>query len=177
MDGTAEAVAEEVVQRDEAELARVVRGARDDDAAGVEEGPEPLEHMGVRRLRRRRTREPFTAGIEDHQRIDGDRQGAPHDQRVHVDTQHVGTLEPEADEVTLGLVDDRGPAELQYHGEAELLGSADRSYAIWNEGFAGNGDTVAGQQQLGIALGERGSRGREPRRLHDGPRSLRLLQG
>ena len=284
-DGTTEAVAEEVVERDEAELARVVRGSRHDDAAWMEEGPEALEHDGARPGSGRRARGPLTGGIENHQRIDGDWQGTSHDERVHVDAQdvvalerqageaeedphegfdiergltakrleeetmgaelgdhapplarrergggeddvaqplrqdspqpehharaerrvahhaghelaapahllgdqqlHVAVLGPaepvelarrrpyrgrvgeaEADEITLGLVENRFSAELQHHREADLLGGTCRSRAIGDEDLSVGGYAVAGEEHLGVVLGERGSRGRAPGSVH-----------
>src|SRR5262249_5634160 len=77
-----------------------------------------------------------------------------------------GISESETDEIALGLVDDGIRAELQHDGEAQLLGGARRCRAIGDEDFARDGDAVAGDEQLGVMLGERGSRRWAPGGVH-----------
>ena len=90
------AEAQQVVEGDESELAGMPGGAGDHDAAGMEERPEALEHRGVRALVRGARGARLRLGIEHHQRVDGDGQAVPHDERIDVDAAHVGTLDGEA---------------------------------------------------------------------------------
>ncbi len=83
------------MERDEAELARVARGARDDHAAGVKERAQAVEQHGAVGER------PGACGrglVQHDERVHGDRVPVAHDERVHVDARHIGAVGGEAPE-------------------------------------------------------------------------------
>ena len=128
-DGAPVAAGEEVVQRDEPELAGMRRGAGDEHAARLEQGPELL---GRRRRAQRRRRRPSAGVAELDERVDGDRRALRRDdQRVDVDAVDVGPLggdAPEADEdVGQGVaVDGRLAAERRRAGAGWPAGRSSR---------------------------------------------------
>ncbi len=98
---SAVAEAEQVVERDETELARVRRRARDDDTPGMEERPEPLEDVRTAAIDTNRCRMRARRFAEDDQRIDRHGATATKDERIHVDARDIGALgreRPEANQ-------------------------------------------------------------------------------
>ena len=85
---------EDVVERDEAELARMGRRAGDDHAARLEEGAERRVARARAHLRGYRRR----GGIELDQRVDRDGAAVDHDERVEIDRHDVGPVAGEAGE-------------------------------------------------------------------------------